>query len=148
MIFGDRVRPWLALGLLLVMALLGKQTAEHAVQREGSARRCFADPSICGGEEIVLSVWRVLDTQADGFRVTRLGHVLQVEGAPQGLRSGGRISLRGQFNPDGSRLLELERVSHPLWRVKRNFSFVGVLGVFGWLLSSIRLGRGGLECRG
>ena len=148
MIVGDRVRPWLALGLLLVLGFLGKQTADYAVETEGSARRCFTDSSICGGEEVVLSVWRVLDTQPDGFRVTRLGHVLEVKGPSQGLSEGSRVSVRGRFNPEGSRLVELERVNHPLWGLKRNFSLLGAIGVFCWLLSSIRLGVGGLVCRG
>ncbi len=147
-IFGDRARPWVALGLLLVLGVLGKQTADYAVEREGSARRCFADPSICGGEEVALSVWRVLDTRPGGFRVTRLGHVLQVDGPAEGLTAGGRISVKGRFNPEGSRLLELKRVTHPLWGVKRNFSLIGAIWVFCWLLASIRWGSGGLVCRG
>jgi hypothetical protein len=147
-LFNDRARPWVAMGLLLVIAILGHETAEYAVEREGGARRCFVDPSICADEELVLSLWHVLDTQSDGYRVSRLGHVLSVQGSPEGLLPGGRVSLRGHFDGTGTRLIEQERMAHPLWRLKRNFSIVGALGVFFWLLSSVRLGAGGLLCRG
>jgi len=147
-ILSDRARPWLAVVLVLGLGVLGKQTADFAVESEGGARRCFADPTLCGGELVVLSVWTVLDTQADGFRVTRLGHVLQVDGSSEGLAIGGRISLKGQFNAEGTRLFELERLTHPLWGLKRNFSLLGAIGMFVWLLASVRLETGGLVCRG
>lgn len=146
-LFEDRARPWVALAVLIVLSVLGHQTAQYTVREEGGARRCFEDPTVCANEEVVLSVWHVVDSQSEEYRVSRLGHVLRIQGSPEGLEPGGRVSVRGRFDSAGARLIEQERVSHPLWKVKRNFSILGALGVFCWLLARIRVVAGGLVCR-
>lgn len=135
----------LCLGLL---AGLGRHYCALVQDLPTSWRRALADPQALDGETLVFTLHRVHRPAGEAPQLFRVEHPVPLLGAPEDLRAGETVSVRGRFDAASGAVEVLELQRHPRRRAKGLFS---LLGLVAWALSLplwLRLRPGGLGLRG
>lgn len=138
-----------AAGLALLL-LLGVESAwvwDHQAGYLGYAAPLLR-PRDFDGQQVVLSLVRVEQVQADGYLVRAGRLVLAVAGDPRGLAPGAEVSVGGRWSAAEARLHEDWREDRPGRRGKKWLGLLGMAVTFALTPLAVRVQRGGLRIGG
>ena len=133
--------------LLCLSALvgLGQYFSEMIDALPHTTRKCLEAPKTCDGVDFGVSVYVVHSIEgAQNYTIARSGQILSVVGDSAVLDVGQRISVRGTFRAEPTRLEAAHYAVHHFRLLKELYGILTLVAVAWWLWKDWRLGAEGL----
>ena len=124
----------------ILLVLLGWHYTSFSLAQPDGYRAAIQAPDAMEGTLLLFPLWEVTHIRdASVYEISKTVRDVAVVGSSHGLSVGDTVTVRGHFRASDQAVVELERIDHPLRRVKALLSIIGLLlgaglvpRFFGW----------------